>query len=66
VLEALAENLGAAARGTADEAMARAAHLVRYGDRQQLLVLLAGAASVGWILARQNPDIRLRAPAESL
>ncbi len=66
VLDELVENLGAAARGTADEAVERAANLVRYGDRQQLLVLLAGAACVGWILARQNPDIKLRVSAESL
>ena len=65
VLDELVENLGAAARGTADEAVERAANLVRYGDRQQLLVLLGGAAFVGWLLARQRPDIRLGAPSES-
>ena len=65
MLDELVENLGAAARGTADEAVARAANLVRYGDRQQLLVLLGGAAFVGWLLARQRPDIRLGAPSES-
>jgi hypothetical protein len=63
-LDQLVENLQATARGTADEAVARAANLVRYGDRQQLLMLLGGAAFVGWLLARQHPDIRLGAPAE--
>jgi hypothetical protein len=63
-LDQLVENLGATARGAADEAVARAANLVRYGDRQQLLVLLSGAVVVGWLLARQRPDIRLGAPAE--
>jgi hypothetical protein len=63
-LDQLVENLGATARGTADEAVERAANLVRYGDRQQLLVLLGSAAFVGWLLAQQRPDIRLGAPAE--
>jgi hypothetical protein len=66
VLDELVENLGAAARGTADEALEKAANLVRHGDGKQLLVLLGGAAFVGWLLARQYPDIRLRVPAESL
>jgi len=64
VLDELVENLGVAARGTADEAVERAANLVRYGDRKQLLALLSGAVFVGWLLARQDPDIRLGAPAE--
>jgi len=57
VLDQLVGNLRVTARGTADEAVERAAHLVRYGDRKQLLVLLAGAACVGWLLARQYPEI---------
>jgi hypothetical protein len=40
VLDELVENLGAAVRKTADEAVERAANLVRYGDRQQLVALL--------------------------
>ena len=64
VLDELVENLGVAARGTADEAVERAANLVRYGNRTQLLALLGSAAFVGWLLARQNLDIRLAAPAE--
>jgi hypothetical protein len=56
VLEELMENLGAAARGTADEAVERAANLVRYGDRTQLLASLGSAAFVGWLLARHNLD----------
>jgi hypothetical protein len=66
VLDQLVGNLRVTARGTADEALEKAANLVRYGDRQQLLVLLGGAAFVGWLLARQDPDIRLSVPAESL
>jgi hypothetical protein len=64
VLDELVENLGAAARKTADEAVERAANLVRYGDRRQLVALLSGAVFVGWLLARQHLDIRLGAPAE--
>jgi hypothetical protein len=47
------------ARGTADEAVERAANLLRYGDRGQLFMLLGGAAVAGWLLARQSPDERL-------
>src|SRR5262249_46309695 len=64
VLDQLVGNLRATARGTADEAVERAANLLRHGDRKQLLVLLGGAVFVGWLLARQEADIRLRAPAE--
>jgi hypothetical protein len=64
VLDELVGDLRATARGAADEAAERAANLVRHGDRSQLLVLLGGAVVVGWLLARQNPDIRLRVPAE--
>jgi len=66
VLDGLVGDLQATARGAADEAVERAANLVRHGDRNQLLVLLGGAAFVGWLLARQDPDIRLRVPAELL
>jgi hypothetical protein len=48
------------ARGTADEAVERAANLVRYGDRSQLLILLGGAAFAGGLLARQDPSVTLR------
>jgi hypothetical protein len=63
-LNELVENLGATARGIADEALDKAANLVRHGDRKQLFALLGGALFVGWLLARQDPDIRLGAPAE--
>jgi hypothetical protein len=46
VLDELVDNLRATARGTADEAVERAANLVRYCDRNQLLVLLS--LSVGF------------------
>jgi len=59
VLDELVGNLRATARGTAHEAVESAANLVRYGDRSQLLVLLGGAAFVGWLLTRQNPDSQI-------
>ena len=59
-LDELVGNLRNTARGTADEAVERAANLVRYGDRSQLLILLGGAALVGWLLARQDPGVALR------
>jgi hypothetical protein len=52
VLDELVGNLRTSARGTADEAVERAANLVRYGDRTQLLIILGGATFVGWLLAR--------------
>jgi hypothetical protein len=60
VLDELLGNLRMSARGTANEAVERAANLVRYGDRTQLLILLGGAMFVGWLLARQNSDVALR------
>jgi len=60
VLDELVGNLRNTARGTADEAVERAANLVRYGDRSQLLILLGGAALAGWLLARQDPNVTLR------
>jgi uncharacterized membrane protein YedE/YeeE len=59
VLDELVGNLRNTARGTADDAVERAANLLRYGDRGQLFMLLGGAAVAGWVLARQSPDERL-------
>jgi hypothetical protein len=66
VLDELVGNLRTSARGTAEEAVERAANLVRQGDRTQLLIMLGGAAIVGWLLVRQNPNATLRdiTPAE--
>jgi hypothetical protein len=58
VLDEFEGSLRTTARGAADEAVERAANLVRYGNRGQLLVLLSGAAVVGWLLARQNEGLR--------
>jgi hypothetical protein len=65
VLDDLVAKLRVSARGPADEAVERVANLMRYGDRSQLLILLGGAAFVGWLLARQKPDNNtLSVPAE--
>jgi hypothetical protein len=61
LLDEVIGNLRVTSRGTAEEAVERAANLVRYGDRGQLLIMLCGAAVAGWLLARQSPDDRLSA-----
>ena len=47
-------NLAVAARGTADEAVERAAAVVHQGSRTNLVLVLTGAGVVGWMLARQS------------
>jgi membrane protein implicated in regulation of membrane protease activity len=59
VLDEVVGNLRVTSQGTAEEAVERAANLVRYGDRAQLYILLGGAAVAGWLLARQSPDGQL-------
>jgi hypothetical protein len=59
VLNEIVGKLRMSSRSTTDEAVERVADLVRHGDRTQLLTLLGGAAFVGWLLARQNPDVAL-------
>jgi ABC-type multidrug transport system fused ATPase/permease subunit len=61
VLDEVVGKLQVTSRGTAEEAVERAANLVRYGDRGQLFLMLGGAAVAGWLLARQSPDDRLSA-----
>jgi membrane protein implicated in regulation of membrane protease activity len=61
VLDEVIGNLRVTSRGTAEEAVERAAKLVRYGDRGQLYILLGGAVVTGWLLARQSPDDRMPA-----
>jgi hypothetical protein len=56
VLNEVVERLRVTAHGTTEEAIERAANIVRYGDRAQLFMLLGGAAAVGWLLARQHSD----------
>jgi hypothetical protein len=65
VLDEVVKNLRTRSRETAEEAVVRAAHLMRYGGRGQLFFLLGGAAFAGWLLARQSADERIHdvAPA---
>ena len=54
IVDELVGNLRETARGTADEAIARAADVIRKGDRIHLVVVLSGAAFIGWLLAHQS------------
>ena len=54
IVDELIGNLRETARGTADEAIARAADVIRKGDRIHLVVVLSGAAFIGWFLAHQS------------
>jgi hypothetical protein len=53
-VDELIGNLAATARSTADEAVNRAANVIRQGNRANLIVVLTGAAMVGWILAHHS------------
>jgi hypothetical protein len=65
VLDEIVERLRVTAHGTTEEAVERAANIVRYGDRGQLFMLLGGAAVAGWLLARQRSDQRLHEVASA-
>lgn len=54
VVDELIGNLRTTAHGTADEALNRAANVIRDGDRTNLVVVLTGAAFAGWILAHHS------------
>ncbi len=46
--------LGASTAGTTDDAINQAANVIRYGNRTNLIVVLAGAAFVGWLLTHHS------------
>ncbi|WOJ88289.1 hypothetical protein RZS28_10580 [Methylocapsa polymorpha] len=54
----LIETLGLNARETADATIDRAANVVRHGDRAQLVIILTGAAFVGWLLTRHPAALK--------
>jgi hypothetical protein len=54
VLDQFVGRLKTSAQGTVDDAVRRAANLIRHGNRTQLLAMVGGAAALGWLLARQN------------
>ena len=57
VLDDLDAKLRGSARGPRGRGGRRAVNLMRDGDRSQILVLLGGAAFVGWLLARNTLEI---------
>jgi hypothetical protein len=54
VVAELLSGLSAAGAGPANSALDRAANVIRTGDRSNLFAVLAGAAVVGWLIARQS------------
>jgi hypothetical protein len=50
VIDGLVRQAGSQARGTANEAVARAAELVRKGDRTTMLSVLGAVALFGWLI----------------
>jgi hypothetical protein len=54
IVDELIGNLRATAHGTADEAIDRAANVIRHGARTDLVIVLTGAAFIGWLLTRQS------------
>jgi hypothetical protein len=53
-VDELIGNLAVTARGTADDAVDRAADVIRRGNRANLILVLTGAGMVGWMLARHS------------
>jgi DNA-binding MurR/RpiR family transcriptional regulator len=54
VVDELIGSLRTTAHGTADEAIGRAANVIRHGNRTNLVIVLTGAAFVGWLLTRHS------------
>jgi hypothetical protein len=54
IVDELILNLRATAHGTADEAIDRATNVIRHGDRANLVVVLTGAAFIGWLLTHHS------------
>jgi hypothetical protein len=60
VLHQFVGRLKTTAQGNADDAVRRAANLIRHGNRTQLLAIIGVAAAMGWLVARQNSEASLR------
>lgn len=54
VFDELLGHLQGSARGLAEEAVERAAQTMRYGERPQLLSILASAFVIGWFVGRHR------------
>jgi len=57
VLDELVASLRATSREITHEAIDRAANVIRNGDRANLVVILSGAALVGWLLGRRTTQL---------
>jgi len=54
IVDELIGGLRTTAHGTADEAIDRSANVIRHGARADLVIVLAGAALIGWLLTRHS------------
>jgi len=54
IVDELLGNLKATANGTVAEAVEHAANVIRHGDRTNLVVVLTGAAVIGWMLSNRT------------
>jgi hypothetical protein len=54
VVDELIGKLRTTAGGTTEDAIDQAANVIRYGDRTSLIVVLAGAAFVGWLITHHS------------
>jgi hypothetical protein len=61
MIDGLVHQAGSQARGTADEAVARAAELLRNGDRTTMLSVLGAAALFGWLIGHAAARDKVKA-----
>jgi hypothetical protein len=54
IVDELIGSLRTTGHGTADEAIDRSANVIRHGARADLVIVLAGAALIGWLLTRHS------------
>jgi hypothetical protein len=60
VIDNLLQRVGSRAQGTTDEAVTRAADLIRNGDRATMLSVLAAAGVLGWLIGRSAAQAEVR------
>jgi hypothetical protein len=54
VLDEVIGNLHVAAKGSTDEAIDRAANVIRHGDRSNIVLVLTGTAFLAWLLTHNS------------
>jgi DNA-binding MurR/RpiR family transcriptional regulator len=54
VIDELIDKLRVTARGSTDEAIDRAADVIRHGNRTNLVVVLTGTAFLAWLLTHNS------------